>query len=292
MMYKKAISEKKQKLIDKFLASPLKVGDNIYVRNSALYNYGSNKDRDEHCQIVKIDGGEIKVIEINSCNSDNIKTITKNDIIKRDFMKIGVNPFNEKQFDVRSVAFPLDGVIFSLNLLGERRDDNELYDINGTKILEFNWNPFVYNKEDKKEYFQRDFVWKIKDNQLLVHSIYEGIDCGKLLVRLRSWNELTKMQKKGETELAFRDIIDGKQRLYAVQQFILGKFKDLDGNYYGDLSEYAQYRFQNHQLFSYSEMPENTLDADVIAQFLKMNFYGVPQSKEHINFVREISKRL
>jgi hypothetical protein len=35
-------------------------------------------------------------------------------------------------------------------------------------------------------------------------------------------------------------------------------------------------------------MREDSLDKDVIYQFLKLNFAGVPQSKEHIGFVKNI----
>jgi hypothetical protein len=41
-----------------------------------------------------------------------------------------------------------------------------------------------------------------------------------------------------------------------------------------------------------NEMSESTTDEEVIYQFLKMNFTGVPQSEEHLNFVKEIGTKL
>jgi len=107
------------------------------------------------------------------------------------------------------------------------------------------------------------------------------------LIRNRGWKELEELQKGGH-ELAWRDVIDGKQRINAIKTFIDGDFPDLHGNYYDDLSEEAQRKLTNNQLFSYSELPENTPDVDVLRQFLRLNFSGVPQSEEHINFVKQL----
>ncbi len=135
-------------------------------------------------------------------------------------------------------------------------------------------------------------MWSLQDKQLLIESLYQGIDCGKILIRKRAWSEITAMRAKGETELSFNDIVDGKQRLHTIKEFILGEFPDMQGNYFGDLSYKSQHLFTNNQQFSYAEMPENTKDADVIKQFLKMNFAGVPQSKEHIEFVKSIQGKI
>ena len=60
-------------------------------------------------------------------------------------------------------------------------------------------------------------------------------------------------------------------------------------NYFGDLSNYSQHKFTSHHLFSYAELPDNSKDIDIINQFLKLNFCGIPQSKEHIEFVKSIN---
>ncbi len=66
------------------------------------------------------------------------------------------------------------------------------------------------------------------------------------------------------------------------------EFMDVNSNYYSDLSSIAQNKLTDHQLLSYAEMGENTKDKDVINQFLRLNFTGVPQSIEHINFVKSL----
>lgn len=278
----KKISKKKQKLINEFLNSPLQVGERI----SSIKRSGYAQSKTDYI-IVEIDGSLLKVKQTNTRHS-NVETIDVVDIDGRyGIWEVGSNPFNEKFYDIRAISYSLDSVLFTLNILGNKR---EKYDINGIPIMEFNWNPFVYNKYGKKQYYQRDFVWSEDDNKNLIESIYQGIDCGKILVRNRGWDELKEMQSKGETELSFKDIIDGKQRLNAIRGFIMDEFKDKYGNYFSDLSAKSQHLFVNHQLLSYSEMPENTSDSDVLHQFLRMNFAGIPQSKEHLEFVKSISK--
>ncbi len=99
--------------------------------------------------------------------------------------------------------------------------------------------------------------------------------------------ELRRMKEQGH-ELAWLDVVDGKQRINAIIDFINNKFPDSYGNYYQDFSKSAQHKFTNHQLFSYSELPENIEDEYVLKQFLRLNFSGVPQSKEHLDYVKSL----
>ena len=62
----------------------------------------------------------------------------------------------------------------------------------------------------------------------------------------------------------------------------------MHGNYHKDLSDQAQRRLLNHQLFSYAELPENTPDVEILRQFLRLNFSGVPQSQEHLEYVKSL----
>ena len=292
------VSDSRQKLLDAKNNSPLTVGERVSVLEKAVSSYVRNvdlvKDRTCTCTISSLDGG---ITVYTGTEQDKNKhtvfyQISKEDIISRDLRKIGANPFEENVEAIQLVAYQLDSILFNLDVLGNKRDIKDQIIFDGVKVEETNWNPFIYDKDGKKEYYQRPFVWNIEDNQLLIESIYQNIDCGKILIRKRGWKEFEQMRKKGETELAWNDVVDGKQRLNAIKCFMLGKFADLQGNYYSDLSFMSQYKFINHQLFSYAEMPENTRDEDVIKQFLKLNFTGIPQSKEHIDFVKSLQNKL
>lgn len=216
--------------------------------------------------------------------------IAPSDVIERATGHIGVDPFAPKDHRIRPIQFSLESVLHKINAFNTR-EEHLKYDIEKVIVAEVNWNPFVYTKEGKKEYYQRPLVWTLKDKQSLIASIYNNIDCGKLLIRNRSFEELREMHDRGD-EMAFADIVDGKQRLDAIISFMKQEFPDLDGNFYGDLSAYAQHHFTDHQLLSYSEISENTPDENVVYQFLRLNFAGVPQSLEHIQFVQSIQKKM
>lgn len=261
----------KQEKIDKYLKEPLKVGDKIYVQGLGSQN---KKSWFSTAKVTKIEGDNIY---INEYNRDRLVT----EDWKKYTGNIGNNPFPDRKDSIQNINYQLESILFTLF-----KEDK--YDIKSSVINSSNFNPFVF-VGGKKEYYQRPFVWNVEDKQLLIESIYNGVDCGKILIRSRGWAELGELQKDGH-ELAWKDIVDGKQRLNAIQGFLDDEFKDLNGNYYSDLSDTAQRMLCSHQLFSYSELPENTSDEEVLRQFLRLNFAGVPQSKEHIEFVKDLLK--
>lgn len=280
---KREISQKKQELIDIFNNSDLQVGESIYLTEDTCkdtYHFSKNTIYD----IVSIDGEDISIKSYNSF----IRKIKKDNVKYRiSQMNIGENPFDNKYRSVRSVPYQLESIIFNLDLTHDKRE--KPFVMNGIEVSEVNWNPYVFINNEKK-YYQREYVWSLEQKQLLIESIYKGISCGTILVRLRSWSTLEKMAKSGETELAFKDIVDGKQRLKAIEQFINDEFVDLHGNYYSDLSSKSQNMFGDNNLLNYAEMDESTSDEEVLYQFLKMNFEGVPQSKEHLQYVESLLK--
>ena len=288
----KSISEKRQRLIDAKNKSPLQTGERINVFKNALTNYPDPKHDDSaiECIVIGIDGDAITV-ESKEYRHKETKTIKKADIKSRDLYKLGANPFEEGSGEVRCVPYSFDSILFNLDILEEKSGGIDKYDIKGVPIKQLNWNPYVFTKSGEKQFYQRGWAWDEYDAQLLIESIYQGIDCGKILVRKRSFEEIEVLAAKGEKELAFNDLVDGKQRLNAVKRFLLGEFADLNGNYFGDLSWYSQHKLTNNQLFSFAEMPEDTKDEAVLKQFLKMNHAGAPQSPEHILFVKELLKK-
>lgn len=276
------ISEKKQRLMDAKNASPLEVGETIAVSDT-VFMYGKGKT--VNAIIMSIVGEKINIREGDFAGGRNSEaTIEATQIVSRNLYDIGANPFSDDDLSVRFVAFTLESILFGLGIDG--RDSDNYKSKKGYRISRLNWNPFVIDKRGEVVRYQRGFVWSLEEKQLLIESIYQRIECGRILIRKRSWKEIDLMD---EADCAFSDIVDGKQRLNAVAGFIKGEYPDLNGNYYADLSFKAQHQFTNHQLFAYAEMQENTEDAKVIKQFLKLNFAGVPQSKEHIEFVKSIN---
>lgn len=284
-------SPKKQALIDAKLNTPIEVGESLYVLGMYMDSY--NKTKKYGVDVTNIvSDTQIEVVEWESRDQfSDRKIIDITNILERITSTVGADPFYKSRTNVRFIAYQLESIIYKLELYDSPKKD-KYHTKNGILIKAVNWNPFVYNKNGEKEYYQRGFVWELSDKQLLLESIYNGIDCGKVLVRERSYARCEKMAKDGETDIAFLDIVDGKQRMDAIRGFLYNEYPDMHGNYYNDLSDYAQRRLTDHQLFAYAEMDENVTDEEVIEQFLKLNFCGVLQSQQHIEYVKSIQKKL
>jgi len=286
----KLVSDKKEKLLQAFEASKPTVGDIVYVADKWIR--ANPTGRIYSCEITKIiNDQKVEVRELEYAFGVPVVIYIENINTRLTEMEIGENPFVSQKGNVQFTAFTLESIIFNLNVLGTKDTDPTV--ILGVNVPEINWNPFVYDKDGNKLHYQRPFVWTLEDNQLLLESVYMGIECGRILIRERSWEFVESEIKKGNTtNIAFFDIVDGKQRLNAIRGFVLGEYPDSRGNYFSDLSTRAQQRFTNHQQFSYATLSQTTTDEDTIAQFLRLNFAGVPQSKDHIDFVKSIHSKL
>ncbi len=283
-MYTLVVSKKKQKLIDAFEKTALKKDEYVSVKGKLVE--ANQPNRDYTCKIVSVGKTSIRV-ERTDIDYGRLYTIKLADITRRDSRHIGEDPFIKERNQVVWVQFDLGSIVSTLDLLGEKQ---EKYNIGGIQPLELNWDPYVFIN-GKKQRYQRPFVWTLEQKQSFISSMYNNVDCGKVIVRQRSYGDLVDLNKNGETELAFHDVVDGKQRLKVIQEFLSGTIKDEFGNFYGDLSERAQTKLLRQQSIGYGIMRDHVTDADVLRQFLKMNFSGIPQSPEHMKFVQSLYKK-
>lgn len=271
--------DSKKKLIEAYLKEPLKVGDRVVVRGlgrSDKTTWGSTTE------VIKIDSEGIYIKEYGSSLS-----FIKHGDYKKETYKIGYNPFPEKCWNsqLKMINFGLDSILSVIGFDAHKlvfKEENYFE----KPVKELNWNPFVLT-EGNPIYYQRDFVWKKKDKQLLIESIYNGLDIGKIIVRKRSWDWVeTNINKY--PEVCFKDLVDGKQRLNAIIEFCQDKFKDLNGYYFSELSDYARNQFFGFSAVSYGELGESATDKDTLGVFLNINFTGVKMSQQHIDFVKSI----
>lgn len=288
------MAEKKEKLIKEFLSNNIKVGDKVIVKKKLLGGYSNNPERDETVTVKEVYDHSIKVSNTENYLDD---VVLEDGQYRRSLFCVGANPFPNKcwRSELRTVNFDISCMLglLGINCLRDtpKRDKKE-YVYKGICIPEVNDNPYIIDKDGNKQYYQRDYCWTLEQEQLFIESIYQSINCGMLVVRKRSYEYIEKEIDKGNTEVAFWDIVDGKQRLHCLIRFLFDEFKDLHGNYYSDLSDRAKRLFCNSQMITYGELGENATDEDVIATFLGVNFTGVPMSQEHIDFVKEIQKKL
>lgn len=282
---------KKDKLLKEFNEKPLQVNDEVYVSVKHFRTYG--EDKKVLCKVIEVVGDKIKLmLDDSSYYGNEVVTIDKFEIIKKSAYNVGANPFPEKSWwgKLTTSQFGLDSILYRCGW--DKRERKYQTKLGEVDVDELNFNPYVIDKNGKKIYYQRDFVWELKDKQLLIESIYNGINCGKIVLRDRGYNYIISELNKGNKEVAFRDVVDGKQRIGALLDFVNDKFPDLHGNYYSDLSNKAQHKFLNSDVISYASLGESATDEDVIETFLMVNFTGKIMSQEHIDYVKEISKQI
>jgi len=270
----------KEKLIEEYLNLPPKVGESVYVRGLGSQNKDAFTSATEVIEVK--DGGVVVISEYGH----------KKDIAPEDYnkntMNIGENPFPKKPWNSRMkiVNFTLQSI---LHVCGFEDNDREYTTREGKKVIvpRLNWNPHFIGEDGNEVVYQRDFCWTLKDKQLLIESVYNNIDIGKMVIRKRGFHYAIERAGQGK-ETGFADIVDGKQRLNALIGFVSGEFEDLHGNKWEDLSDKAQHMFLDFQSIAYGEIGENATDEDVKSVFLGVNFSGVPMSQEHIDFVKSI----
>jgi hypothetical protein len=128
---------------------------------------------------------------------------------------------------------------------------------------------------------QRDYVWNVDQKRELIWSILLGRHVPHLAV-------INTINKEGETKDLYL-IIDGKQRLSTIFNFIDNKFTLLidDREYYfSELPEdYKNGIIYYHFRYYVVNEPWDSriTDEQKIKWFKFINFAGTPQDKDHLN---------
>jgi len=227
-------------------------------------------------------------------NNEKVVTVAT-PLVYPTFGECGANPFGKEKRRINFYNQDISSLLFKA-CYGRSSDNNfekpEYRDNgkheDGTTHGGVNFNPYIIDANGERQYYQRDFVWTLEQKQLLIDSIYNGIEIGKFLFRYLGWKRLeTERQETGHGH--HFDCVDGKQRFFAILHFIQNKYPDSNGNYWKDLSPNAQSRLLHYPNLAYGEMGEDATDHDVVDNFLTLNFTGTPMSKEHIAFVQSIN---
>lgn len=269
----------KQEEISKYMAEPLKKGDKVVI-----LGLGTQDKTQWGYQVIVED-----ILPDNSIIYDGDHVALEHHWKKYDG-EIGFDPFPAKRWDaaIRFSGYQLSNIL-SICGFNYRDGKFEGVDVEGVNIPELNWDPVLVNSDGDEVRYQRAFCWTLRDKQLLIDSIYNGIEIGKIVIRNREWNYVAKRVKKGLLDnTSFRDIVDGKQRLKAIMDFVSGEFADSEGRYWRDMNKVSQRKFMSCNALSFGEIGEGATDEDVKNVFVNINFAGVPMSQEHIDFVKGI----
>lgn len=277
--------------IEEYLESPLQIGDYVEVLGLGQ----SDKSKwGRSCRVIKIDirNNSDGHIWLNDCGD-------KRKVIKGEYRKssqyYGVNPFQEKSWQSRIKSSPID-LASLLYAIGWDKTNKkfETEKLGTVEIPTVNWEPTI-NINNKQFPYQRDFVWELSDKQHLINSIYKGIEIGKFVIRARSWDWVENNVKQGNVDIAFKDIIDGKQRLSTLIEFVSSEFPDSNGNYFKELSLASQRKFMNFMGLTYitiGSMDRDCEDIDVLDMFLNVNIAGVKVDEQHIKYVEGLKQKL
>lgn len=273
----------------------LNIGDEVFTK---MYNKRIS------CIIANVNENNY-ILRVTKSESTKEKRFYKGDVlsVKKDevvidkFHRIGHNPFDDYFMHPKNINFPLDNI---LHVVFDR-DDPIVYNDFLIK-LNANLNPYVFIGE-KQYFYQRGYVWNLEDKQKLINTILNKNSAGIVVVRKRSFGnayDIINSYKDGNNKYKFDDkpdvhlldIVDGKQRLSAIKEFVDNKFPTLDGVYFNDFSFVSKRQFEGSQSLGFFEFPESARDIDIMHSFLNVNNAGVPQDKKHLNEVRKAFEEL
>lgn len=146
----------------------------------------------------------------------------------------------------------------------------------------------LVNTEDGLMSLQRELVWDINQKVELIKSMFKGLKMSPLHI-------LDIDIKSGNKYQSLYQVIDGKQRLTTVFDFIDNKFSirgiDCVEYFYKDLDLYYQkkvwnYAFSKHVIYASQDSKLGDeyyiSDDDKIDWFIYVNYLGTPQDENHI----------
>lgn len=302
----------KQEQIEEYIKKPFEIGDEVIYKTiydkAVTVQEGKKKDNKWVTKLIPTEF--ITSATIKDINEDII-TIIVNQYqsipaeIGKDYFQIlevpkeslqyitkhiGADPFVTQDWNARINFYQsdLDQVLWRIGY--DRREKTFKHNnIESVIIPELDWNPTIINEQGEEVEYQRPFVWTLEEKQLLIDSIYNNIEIGKIVLRCRSWDWIENRIKENKIEhTAFKQIVDGKQRCKTILEFITNNFSDSLGNYWDDLSSNAQRKFFSFRYVTYGQLGETATDKDVLQTFMCINHTGKPMSPEHLEFVKSI----
>lgn len=270
------MAAKKDKLIEEAIRKPFSTGDMVIVTEKT-----GTGEKIKMTKVVNVlSDGKIQV-DLNPAFEKNVYEASE---ISHYLDDIGCNPLVEE----KDIMVSHEVTISYFSSAFRKNPENMFGDV---YVPELNFNPYVTDKAGNRNYYQRDFVWELEDEQMFIESIYNNLDCGTVVLKENDYKEVERKVNEKDPNNGFFDVVDGKQRLHTLKRFFNDEFPDMHGNYYSDFSAIAQRRFRNRKPLKVVTLRSTATDEDVINAFLKVNYAGKPMSKEHIEYVMNIKKK-
>jgi uncharacterized protein with ParB-like and HNH nuclease domain len=119
---------------------------------------------------------------------------------------------------------------------------------------------------DSNPSYQRGLVWSLEQKKKLIDSILWGIALPSIYLR-----------DKGYSTHVWAEVVDGKQRLNALVEFVEGRF-DYNGEYFPDLPDVEKRCFLMDNTIGIV-LVKQTTDEEVVELYERLNFCGVPHER-------------
>jgi len=123
--------------------------------------------------------------------------------------------------------------------------------------------------------YHRDYAWTLKDKQRLIRSILNRTDIGKFVFVEHPYPENRL------------EVVDGKQRIRAVLDFMEGRFR-YEGKLWAQLSREDKLAFAEMHVQTCMLDSARVKRSDILWLFLAINECGVPQTEEHVANARRL----
>lgn len=270
------MATKKDKLIEEITRKPFCVGDLVMVTEKTRTG-----EKIKMTKVISVlSDGKIQV-DLNPAFEKNVYDASE---ISHYLDNVGCNPLVEE----KDIMVSHEVAVSYFSSIFRKNPENMFGDV---YVPELNFNPYVIDKEGNRNYYQRDYVWDLEDEQMFIESIYNNLDCGTVVLKENSVEEVERKVNENDLNNGFFDVVDGKQRLHTLERFFNDEFPDMHGNFYSDFSTIAQRMFRNRKSLKMVTLRSSATDEDVINAFLKVNYAGKPMSKEHIEYVMNIKKK-
>lgn len=290
----------KDEQLRKFNETPIEIGESVTIYVPETKTRREGRKIVEYIENKRVEGvvseinGDSITVKTTRYLTDAFTVVDRSKVHRNEELYIGADPLIEKDWmqNMETTAFPLGSILGMLNIKRAGREFalDQDWIVDGVNINGYNDDPFVIDKDGNKQYYQRGYVWTEEQQKDLIRSIFNRLECGKIIVRRRDHNWVINEVKSGNTNARLFDVVDGKQRLNALKRYFNDEL-EVDGYYYTDLSEYARRKLEMLTPITYCAFKEKATDSDIIQAFLNVNYTGVLCSKEHIEYVKEINKK-
>lgn len=142
---------------------------------------------------------------------------------------------------------------------------------------------YVENEYDFNPCYQRGLVWSLEQKQEFIGALFDGLAYVKPTFLFNGWSSERKAY----------EVLDGKQRLHTIIEFVQGKFA-VRGKYYADLSAEDTKFFMTvpmkYTLLEYDGGLTKTGKMPIASKvmlFLQLNEYGQRVDEGHLTKIKE-----